>query len=881
MTRRRVLAGGLLLAGVIALAVVPGYTGSYGLLVAFEIVQLAALAQAWSLMAGYGGIVSLAVAAFVGVGSYGTAEVAAKAGWGLIPSVLAGGLVAVAFALVVAVPMLRFRGLYFTIGSLVLAEALGIFMSNFNGFGGNMGITLTGTAPSPQTIYLYSFVVAAGATLVVACLVRSRLGLGLKAIRDDEDVAERVGVPTFRTKLTAFVIASFVMGIVGGIQAQWTGYVEPAGSFALDWTVETVNAAIIGGVGTIVGPLTGAAISVGISQRLANYPTMHLIILGVLLIVVIRLAPTGLWGAACQLARAARGRYGPAWRRFRLPAAADAAPEAAPAPSPAPALASAPAAASAPAPSPVPATAEAAQEPARSTGSELLLRAAGVGKVYGGVRAVDGVDLELHRGEVLGMIGPNGAGKSTLIGLLSGAISGEGRVELFGEDVTGAGAQQRARRGIGRTHQVPRPFGQMTVMENLLVAHLHGAKGTGRAARVECERILSRCGLLEFAGTRASDLGLLRLKRLELARALAVRPRILLLDEIGAGLVESELRELIELIRTLRQEVDAILIVEHVIDVIRESCDRLVVIDGGRLLVSGEPDQVLADPQVAAVYLGTSGGEEVSQAAGRDRRPGRPLLEVRGVAARYGAFRALHDVSFSVGDGEVLALLGANGAGKTTTARSVSGMLPVSGGEIWFDGQRIDGRRPHDIVRLGIAHCMEGRKIFGDLSVEENLMLGARAAGSARERGRRLAEVYEVFGALRERRGNSGFELSGGQQQMLAIGRALMAEPRLIIFDEISLGLAPIMVDRLYETLREINGRGVAMVVIEQNVERGLALADHVAVLEKGRVALVGTPSQMRADDRLISLYVGEAKGNEPTQTPQTRIYTDIDKSAL
>jgi ABC-type branched-subunit amino acid transport system ATPase component len=114
---------------------------------------------------------------------------------------------------------------------------------------------------------------------------------------------------------------------------------------------------------------------------------------------------------------------------------------------------------------------------------------------------------------------------------------------------------------------------------------------------------------------------------------------------------------------------------------------------------------------------------------------------------------------------------------------------------------------------------------------------------------------------------------------MLAIGRALMAEPRLIIFDEISLGLAPIMVDRLYGTLREINGRGVAMVVIEQNVERGLALADHVAVLEKGRVALVGTPSQMRADDRLISLYVGEAKGNEPTQTPQTRIYADIDKS--
>jgi ABC-type branched-subunit amino acid transport system ATPase component/ABC-type branched-subunit amino acid transport system permease subunit len=857
MTRRRILMAGLLLAAVVALAVVPGYTGSYGLLVAFEIAQLAALAQAWSLMAGYGGIVSLAAAAFVGVGSYGTAEITAKAGWGLLPSVLAGGLVAMAFALVVAVPMLRFRGLYFAIGSLVLAEALGIFMSNFNGFGGNQGVTLSGTAPSPQTIYLYSFIVAAAATLVVTWLVRSRLGLGLKAIRDDEDVAERVGVRTFRTKLTAFVIASFVMGIVGGIQAQWTGYVEPAGSFALDWTVETVNAAIIGGVGTIVGPLVGSAISVGLSQRLANYPEIHLIILGVLLIVIIRLAPSGLWGAACQLTRAVEGRLG----RGRAGPPADAASL-----EPVPDIAGPQAAsgsgsghqrtAGAPERSGVPAAANAA--------ADALLRAAGVSKVYGGVCAVDRVDLELRQGEVLGMIGPNGAGKSTLIGLLSGAIPGEGRVELFGEDVSGTGAQQRARRGIGRTHQVPRPFGQMTVMENLLVAHLHGAKGSGRAARAECERILSRCGLLDFAGTRASDLGLLRLKRLELARALAVRPRILLLDEIGAGLVESELRELIGLIATLRQEVDAILIVEHVIDVIRQACDRLVVIDGGRVLVSGPPDQVLADPQVAAVYLGTSGGEEVHHAAGRDRKPGRPVLEVKGVAARYGAFRALHEVSFSLGDGEVLALLGANGAGKTTTARSVSGMLPVSQGEIWFDGQRIDGRRPHDIVRLGIAHCMEGRKIFGDLTVEENLLLGARAAGSARERRRRLAAVYEVFEALRERRGNSGFALSGGQQQMLAIGRALMAEPRLIIFDEISLGLAPITVDRLYETLREINRRGVAMIVIEQNVERGLALADHVAVLEKGRVALVGTPAQMRADDRLVSLYVGEAKGGTP-----------------
>ena len=840
--RRRAVLLAASAAVILILAAAPGFTTQYGLLVLFEIAQLAALAQAWSLMAGYGGVVSLAVSAFVGVGSYATAKLAAAAGLGLFPSVLAGGLVAVAFALIVSVPMFRFRGLYFTIGSLVLAQALGIFMSNYNGLGGNQGITLTGTAPSASAIYLLSLAVAAGATLAVAWIIRSRLGLALTAIRDDEDVAERVGVGTFRTKLAAFAVAAFVMGLVGGIQAQRTGYVEPLGSFTLNWTIETVNAAIIGGVGTVIGPLAGSVISVALSERLANYPEIHLTILGVLLIVIIRLAPSGLWGTACQLAGKAQRRD--EWQRLtgRLGLAR---------------LAPKPVSAD-PAPPPAPAGPRAERPP---TG-EPLLRASGAGKVYGGVRAVDGVDIEIRHGEVLGMVGPNGAGKSTLIGLLSGAISGDGRVELLGEDVTALGAKARARRGIGRTHQVPRPFAQLTVMENLLVAQLHGAGRSGRAARAECRRILARCGLEAYAGTKAADLGLLRLKRLELARALAVRPRILLLDEIGAGLIEAELRELITLIQSLRDEVDAILIVEHVLDVIRECCDRLVVLDGGRFLLEGEPDAVLSDPQVAAVYLGTSGGAEVDHRRDRAGRGERPLLEVRGVAAQYGAFHALHEVSFSVAEGEVLALLGANGAGKTTTARAISGMLPVTRGEIWLDGKRVDGRRPHEIVRLGVAHCMEGRRVFGDLSVEENLLLGARAAGSQAERARRLAAVYELFGALAEQPGKPGSALSGGQQQMLAIGRALMAAPRLVIFDEISLGLAPIMVDRLYEALAEINGRGVAMIVIEQNVERGLALADHVAVLEKGRVALTGTPAEMRADERMLALYLGEAKGN-------------------
>jgi ABC-type branched-subunit amino acid transport system ATPase component len=549
-------------------------------------------------------------------------------------------------------------------------------------------------------------------------------------------------------------------------------------------------------------------------------------IIGALLIAIIRFAPAGIWGTA--------KRYAWPWLRRRVPALTPA--------STAQAVSS-------------------ASPPKRTTASGTLLYARGVGKAYGGVRAVDAVDLEIRAGEVLGIIGPNGAGKSTLIGLLSGAIHGEGTVEFDGQDVSGLSAQARARRGVGRTHQVPRPFGQLTVLDNLLVGQMHGA-GSGRTTALsEAKRILARCGLDEYADTPAAELGLLRLKRLELARALATQPRILLLDEIGAGLIESEIAELVELINSLRAEVDAIVVVEHILDVIRETCDRLVVVDRGSKLVEGEPEEVLGDPRVAAVYIGTSGGEEVQHTRDRSARTDTPLLEVDGIAAQYGAFRALHDVSFTVREGEVLALLGANGAGKTTTARAISGMLPVTAGEIRLGGRRANGLNAHQIVRRGVAHCMEGRRIFADLSVEENLLLGGRTAGSRVERDRRLGSVYDLFGDLRERRANSGAELSGGQQQMLAIGRALMAAPRLVLFDEISLGLAPITVDRLYEALASINAEGVGMIVIEQNVERGLALADHVAVLEKGRVALAGTPDEVRRDPRLLSLYVGEAKG--------------------
>jgi len=523
--------------------------------------------------------------------------------------------------------------------------------------------------------------------------------------------------------------------------------------------------------------------------------------------------------------------------------------------------------------------------------SGALLEIASLTKRFGGVTAVDRLDLRVGSGETLGVIGPNGAGKSTLVGLVSGALRCDaGRILVDGHEVTRLRAPARARLGIGRTHQVPRPFARMTVLENLLLGRIYGARVRAMGdARRQAMAILERTGLADVAGRPAGSLPLLRLKRLELARALALRPRLLLLDEIGAGLIESELPELIELIRSLRAEVEAVLVIEHVVEVIQACSDRVAVLDWGRKLIEGTPAEVLRDPEVAAVYLGTTAtGPEAAAApaypaapaahpAAAPARPGalaapsaaapvarpaasragEPLLRVEGVAVRYGAVRALQDVSLELRRGEIVTLLGANGAGKTTAARAIGGMVPLAAGAVWYQGERIDGRRPDEIAGRGIAHCLEGRHIFADLSVQENLELGGRGTTDGAERRRRLHAVHHLFPVLAERGHLSGGLLSGGQQQMLAIGRALMAAPDFVIFDEISLGLAPVVVGRLYQALASVNQRGVAMLVIEQNVERGLALADRAYVLEKGRVALHGPPAAIRDDPHLLALYVG------------------------
>lgn len=257
----------------------------------------------------------------------------------------------------------------------------------------------------------------------------------------------------------------------------------------------------------------------------------------------------------------------------------------------------------------------------------------------------------------------------------------------------------------------------------------------------------------------------------------------------------------------------------------------------------------------------SGGGTRVDEQLGDGAETTGALLELRGLRVFYGAIEALKGIDLSVREGEVVALLGANGAGKSTTLRTVSGMINPREGEVRLHGERIDGIASHELVSFGIGHVPEGRRIFGRMSVRENLQMGAYrfAAPDPADMDR----VFTLFPRLAERRSQLGGTLSGGEQQMLAIGRALMSQPRLLMLDEPSLGLAPLLVKEVFRIVEEIRAQGVTVLLVEQNVTQALAVADRAYVLENGRITLEGSGPELLGDERVRAAYLGHGTIHE------------------
>jgi branched-chain amino acid transport system ATP-binding protein len=479
-----------------------------------------------------------------------------------------------------------------------------------------------------------------------------------------------------------------------------------------------------------------------------------------------------------------------------------------------------------------------------------LLHLDGVGRHFGGVVALHDLSLDVAAGARHAVIGPNGAGKTTLLNLIAGTLRPtSGRIMVDGRDITRLPAPDRARRGIGRTFQHPALFGRLTVTANLTLALTPGRRQRPRDLSRRVARLLDDAGLSRYADTPTGRLPYGLQRRLELAMVLAARPRLLLLDEPSAGLDPVETTRLTQLLTTHTGNDITVLLVDHNLNLVWSLADTVTVLQHGRHLATSDPATIRANPQVQAAYLTTN--HPPLTRARPDPTPAAPaLLRVRQLRAGYRGAPVIDDIDLDIHHGEAVAVLGRNGAGKTTLLNTIGGLLtPGPGSHIELAGHPPPGRPPHHLARAGIAIVPQGRRLFGGLTVTEHL-----TCATAAHRGVRATEpappwtidqVFTLLPALAERANQPAHRLSGGEQQMLALARALLTNPRLLILDEPSEGLAPWVAAQLAHMLASVVADGLAVLIAEQNLTLATTVAHRLVVLDRGRTAMTCPTRQL------------------------------------
>ena len=478
-----------------------------------------------------------------------------------------------------------------------------------------------------------------------------------------------------------------------------------------------------------------------------------------------------------------------------------------------------------------------------------LLEASGLVKRFGGLVAVNGISFAIAPGEILGLIGPNGSGKSTVMSLVMGIHRpNAGSVKIDGVEVAGWPSHRIARQGVGLVFQHSRPLHRQTVLENIKLALLRDSLLNflpDPAIEPQARAVAARVGLTPVLARLPSTLPFADLRRLELAKAMARHPRVLLVDEPFAGLTRGETDDFAALISAFRQDGCAVLLVDHNVKSVSALVDRVLAMYVGEPIAEGTPAEVMRNDTVRRVYLG---GTTLAEAGTRPpRAKTATALKVDDVSVFYGKAQALEGVSLHVEEGELVSVIGLNGAGKTTLFNAISGLVPYSGA-IHFGGNSLRGTSPAAIARGGIVQCAESRELFTDMSVRENLDLGGQHQPRAAA-ARQLDTLFDLFPILRQRQSQAAGTLSGGEQQMLTIARALMMQPRLLILDEPTLGLAPVILEQISLAITRLRETTPMTILLgEQNVTFALPHADRIYVLEHARVVWEGRADRFAAE---------------------------------
>ncbi|NBS95158.1 MAG: ATP-binding cassette domain-containing protein, partial [Betaproteobacteria bacterium] len=704
--------------------------------------------------------------------------------------------------------ILRRRGVYFSLLTLALAAlsyAIAFRWTSFTGGEGGLGgIERYFLGPlnldDPVVFYGVTAGIAMATVYALQRVVRSPVGHVLVAIRENQQRASFQGYDIDRYKLGVFVLSAVVTGVAGAL------LVFHHRLAAADGTSVAFSGELLAGV-----------LFYSLFRELFSIWTDNwLLWFGIIFVGFVLFSPDGLVGIWGRLRRRWRpeAQESAAMSRRRIYEGLALPPF---------------------------------LQPGSLVGTVLEVR--DLDKNFGGIRAVTGAHLTLQSGQVHALIGPNGAGKTTTFNLISGLFApSKGSVQLQGRSIAGLPAHEICQQGLARSFQITSLFKGLTIEENIrlsLQARHPGRFNLWSDVHAYTEVSAQTAELIRFLGlegieqTLGGDLSYGGQRLVDLGIALGSRPRVLLLDEPLAGLAAAERERVSRLVKTIAHQIP-VLIVEHDIDRVLEFSQRVTVMNQGEVLMSGTPDEVRTDRRVQEIYTGTG----VPTVVGR-REPAAigvtpiapTLLRFEQVNAFYGKSHILNDASLDVRDGEIVALLGRNGAGKSTLLKALCGLLPPASGQILFEGRNLAGLPAPDIARLGIGYVPQGRGLFAGMTVAENLALGRLARSTDGSHGVAWSEeeIYAMFPRLKERQHVAADYLSGGEQQMAAVARALSGNVRLLLLDEPFEGLAPTVVQELFTVFDRLRGK-VSIVIVEHNLDLVLALADRVFALERGAV---------------------------------------------
>ena len=860
------------------------YSGQYWLLEGALIATLALVVSGVNLSFGYAGELQLGQVFMFAAGAYVSMIIAVHGYNEVVVLMLIGGAVAVLVGIVVALSAMRLGGWSLAMASFFLVvtipDVTSIFTQYTGGLNGLTGIPYPVLFGHPLgNVGMYEVSVVALIVWLAAYrnLVTSRYGVVFRTLRESPVLTRSLGYSTVRLKTVVYALGAFPAGVAGCLFGYLSLIVQPD-SFGLTLGIGLVAASVLGGTESVYGVVIGAAILQLAPEKSVTFANYAPVAYGLFLVIAATLLRGGIGG----LGKAAAGRLarmiephaegGSADRRLPSDGVNDLDAVLLPALNPRP--------------DPSATVHQDADRGMRLPGvAGKRLTVEGVGRAFGGVKALQDVSLTAEPGEVTALIGSNGSGKTTLLNVICGYIGADsGAVKIDGADVSRLKPHQVARLGVGRTFQTPTiPRG--VSVRDVVASGRYSRDHVGFAAAVlrlprywrsqredrrEAMKLLTIVGLEHLADADAAKLPLGTRRLVEVIRALCGQPGLVLLDEPASGLNDEEAMRLAAVIRAVAAAGAAVIVIEHNFRFITSVSQAVHVLHLGRLIASGSPEKVAQDRVVVDAYLGGAtraepiGARTESTTGVSDQSGARPaLLEVTEVESGYGDLRVLRGVSLSVRPSSIEVVLGRNGVGKTTLLGSIAGLLPVWKGSVTLAGRPVGRSAVYRRAASGITLVQEGKRIFRQRTVWQNVMLGTYSLRLGhRERQQLCRDILDGFPVLRERANQRAGGLSGGQQQMLAIAQALASRPKILLLDEPSAGLAPAIVDELFSRLRQYADDGLSILLVEQLADKALAIADHVTVLDEGKVVAEGGPARFDDVAKLERAYFGLRTGS-------------------